>query len=73
MSEPHGNPSDHNHTPAPLPEPKTPMWLPALGAVLFLAVGFIWGLLPDSKPEPGAPPDSPSAGTGDAGAPAARH
>ncbi|HEY8075777.1 MAG TPA: hypothetical protein VIF62_16740 [Labilithrix sp.] len=25
-------------------EPRTPMWLPALGAVLFLTVGLIWGL-----------------------------
>lgn len=25
-----------------LPEPKTPMWLPALGATLFLIAGIWW-------------------------------
>jgi len=25
-----------------LPEPKTPMWLPALGAALFLLAGIWW-------------------------------
>ena len=41
MSEPHGNPSDlHSHHDAGPPEPKTPMWLPALGAVLFLMLGI---------------------------------
>jgi hypothetical protein len=50
MSETHGNPSDpHAHAPAGPPEPKTPMWLPALGAVLFLTVGLIWGLMPASS------------------------
>lgn len=34
----------HGHTPPAPPEPRTPMWLPALGAVLFLAVGLAWGL-----------------------------
>jgi hypothetical protein len=51
MSETHGNPSDpHSHGPPVLPEPKTPMWLPALGGVLFLTVGLIWGLMPSSAP-----------------------
>lgn len=65
MSETHGNASDHHHSPAPLPEPKTPMWLPALGFVLFLVAGLLWGLSPD-KSEGGAP------GSADAGA-AAQH
>lgn len=30
--------------PAPLPEPHTPMWLPAVGALLFLMVGLFWAL-----------------------------
>ncbi len=76
MSETHGNPSDHNaHEPAVPPEPKTPMWLPALGAVLFLTVGLIWGLMPSSQTN-----DGDASGTAggnanaaaDAGAPA-RH
>jgi hypothetical protein len=33
-----------DHGPPPLPEPHTPMWLPAVGAVLFLTVGLIWAL-----------------------------
>jgi hypothetical protein len=72
MSETHGNPSDHDHTPAAPPEPKTPMWLPALGAVLFLTAGFIWGLMPASKDDPGGAARSAS-GAADAGAPAAQH
>ena len=54
MSETHGNASDHHHAPPALPEPKTPMWLPALGAVLFLIVGLIWGLTPDPANGAGA-------------------
>jgi hypothetical protein len=68
MSETHGNPSDHHHAPAALPEPKTPMWLPALGLVLFLVAGLLWGLSPE-KNEAGT-----GAGTGaDAGAAGAAH
>ena len=54
MSETHGNSSDH-HAPAGLPEPKTPMWLPAVGALLFLAVALIWGLLPAAADTTGGP------------------
>ena len=72
MSETHGNPSDHHshETPAP-PEPKTPMWLPALGAVLFLMAGLIWGLTPSSTPEAGSASGDTNAAA-DAGAPAQR-
>jgi hypothetical protein len=71
MSETHGNPSDHNSHAAPAPpEPKTPLWLTAVGALLFLTVGLIWGLTPDSK-DAGAAPGG-AANTADAGAPA-RH
>jgi hypothetical protein len=35
-----------------LPEPKTPMWLPALGAALFLAAGVWWLARPQPAPEP---------------------
>lgn len=73
MSETHGNASDHHsHEPAPPPEPKTPMWLPALGAVLFLMVGLIWGLMPSSPSESDSPSGSATDTTADAGAPAQR-
>jgi hypothetical protein len=67
------------HGPLPPPEPKTPMWLPAVGAVLFLTVGLVWGLSGPSKDatEGGsaaatasaAPAAAPDAGA----APAPRH
>ena len=47
------------HGPPPPPEPKTPMWLPALGAVLFLTVGLVWGLSTPSKD--GATDSAPAA------------
>ena len=73
MSETHGNASDHHsHEPTAPPEPKTPMWLPALGAVLFLMVGLIWGLTPSSNPESDSPSGAASGTTADAGAPAQR-
>jgi len=72
MSETHGNPSDpHSHAPPAPPEPKTPMWLTAVGAVLFLIVGIIWGLTPAAKDTTESAP-SGTAGA-DAGAPAVRH
>ncbi len=33
-------------SPQPLAEPKTPMWLPALGAALFFTVGLVWAATP---------------------------
>jgi hypothetical protein len=38
-----------DHGPPPPPEPHTPMWLPAVGAVLFLGVGLIWALSTPAK------------------------
>jgi hypothetical protein len=72
MSEAHGNASDpHGHAPPALPEPKTPMWLPALGAVLFLTVGLIWGLTPSSKDKADSSAGTRSAPpAADAGTPA---
>lgn len=61
------------HGPPPPPEPKTPMWLPAVGAVLFLTVGLFYGLSSPSKDattEDGAAPAAATA-TADAGAPPA--
>src|SRR5579863_5725381 len=31
-------------------EPKSPMWLPALGAALFLGVGLWWAVTPSAPP-----------------------
>ncbi len=51
------------------------MWLPAVGAVLFLTVGLIWGLGGSSKDATeGAAPAATATAAADAGAaPAARH
>lgn len=66
------------HGPPPPPEPKTPMWLPAVGAVLFLTVGLFWGLSSPSKDATATDGAAGQAGTAtataDAGAaPAPRH
>ena len=45
---------------SPTEEPKTPMWLPALGGALFLVVGIWWATRPVDKPPP-APPDTEAA------------
>ena len=38
----------HGHD-EPLPEPNTPMWLPALGAVLFLIAAIAWTMSPSTS------------------------
>jgi hypothetical protein len=43
-------------------EPKTPMWLPGLGAALFVGVGLWWAVTP------GAPPPAPDAAAASASA-----
>ncbi|MBX3216439.1 MAG: hypothetical protein KF850_30665 [Labilithrix sp.] len=70
MSETHGNPSDHHHAPPAPPEPKTPLWLTALGAVLFLIAGLLWGLTPASTHETGE--HGGAAGSASAAAPGGR-
>jgi hypothetical protein len=60
MSESHGNATDPN-------EPKTPMWLTALGGVLFLLAGLFWALRTPDAPDAakgGAPAGSASAAAG---------
>jgi hypothetical protein len=43
--------SHAHHAPAEAQaEPQTPMWLPALGAGLFVAVGLWWAVTPSSAP-----------------------
>jgi len=56
MSESHGNATDPN-------EPKTPMWLTALGGILFLLAGLFWALrTPDAaSAEKGAAPAGSAA------------
>ncbi len=49
--------SEHS---TPLDEPKTPMWLPALGAALFALAGIWWATRP-SDPPPAAAAAAPSA------------
>ena len=69
----HGH--DDDHGPPPPPEPHTPMWLPAVGALLFLSVGLIWALSTPSQPAPegSAAPRNPAANVApDAGAAPAR-
>jgi hypothetical protein len=41
-------------------EPQTPMWLPALGAVMFLAAGIWWATRPVYHPPP-EPEPAPKA------------
>lgn len=52
--EAHSTPAQHDD------EPKTPMWLPALGAALLIAVALWWAITP-SAPDHAAPDASPSA------------
>lgn len=39
----------HDHGPPPPAEPNTPMWLPAVGALLFLSAGLAWALTTPPK------------------------
>ena len=57
------------HAPPPLPEPHTPMWLPAVGAVLFLTVGLLWALSTPPK-DPTETMGSPTGTVVSAAAPA---
>jgi hypothetical protein len=60
---------------SPLPEPKTPMWLPALGAALFLAAAAWWLIRSQEapKPPPAPEPAASSAPAGSAAPPADKH
>ncbi len=73
MSATEGNAADHHshgahHGPPPPPEPKTPMWLPAVGAVLFLTVGLVWGLGSSGDETAPAAPATTATAAADAGA-----
>ncbi|MBX3189111.1 MAG: hypothetical protein KF819_18965 [Labilithrix sp.] len=69
-----GNPDDsHAHGPPPPPEPKTPMWLPALGAVLFLTVGLVWALSEPSKDATDSGAPGAASAAADAGAKPSAH
>jgi hypothetical protein len=62
MSDAHDDHHDAagHHAPPPLPEPSTPMWLPALGAALFVLAGVWWVAMPhnDASAEAGANGDA---------------
>lgn len=47
-------------------EPKSPLWLPALGAALFLLAGVWWLTRPSDLPPPSAADAGAAAVTGDA-------
>ncbi|HEY3819039.1 MAG TPA: hypothetical protein VGL81_17840 [Polyangiaceae bacterium] len=67
MTDSHGTP--------PEAEPQTPMWLPALGAALFVAVALWWAVSPSAPPVTGdetTPAASVSAVAPVAAAPAPR-
>lgn len=53
-----------------LDEPKTPMWLPALGGALFLALG-IWWISRPADPPPDSASEPTTAAAVDAGGDAA--
>jgi hypothetical protein len=68
----------HDHGPPAPPEPNTPMWLPAVGALLFLTAGLAWALSTPPKETAdlsAIPAGSASAAptTNSAPAPAATH
>ena len=46
-----GNHADSHAPVTPPDEPRTPMWLPALGAVLFLLAGLWYGLSSSGAPD----------------------
>ncbi len=80
MSESASHSASHDgHAPPPLDEPKSPMWLPALGAALFIAVGLWWAVTPsppppppdDTEPAAAAPQPAASAGPRPAAVPGA--
>jgi len=48
-------------------EPKTPMWLPALGVALFLGVGIWWANRPADPPPPAPDSGVVETAAGDAG------
>ncbi len=62
--------SDPAHAqPPPPPEPRTPLWLPAVGAALFALAGIGWALDTEKPPPPPAE-DAPTAVAVKAAAPA---
>ena len=55
--------SGENAVPPPPPEPQSPLWLPALGVLLFVAAGVFWAMHSSNS----AKPDSAAAATKTAG------
>jgi hypothetical protein len=50
----------HSTAPPPDEEPRTPLWLPALGAGLFIAVGVAWAIVSSKSREAAPEPPPPS-------------
>jgi hypothetical protein len=63
-----GHSHSAGHGAPPPAEPTTPLWLPALGAALFVAVGLVWAAspAPGVSPDAAAGPDGGANATGDA-------
>jgi hypothetical protein len=59
MSDPHGSPPRLRDD-----EPASPLWLPALGAALFIALAVWWATLPSAA----RPPATAGAGGAPSGA-----
>ena len=61
----------HAHEPPALPEPHTPMWLPALGVALFVSVALWWAVTPKAAPPPASDSETVAAAAASGAASAA--
>jgi hypothetical protein len=48
--------STHGSTPRVDDEPKTPLWLPAVGLAFFVGLAVVWATLPEPPPPATAEP-----------------
>jgi hypothetical protein len=71
MTESASHDTSHAHEPPPPDEPKSPMWLPALGAALFITVGLWWAVTPSPPPPPPEEPEAAASAAPQAAASAA--
>ena len=62
-----------HHAPAPLPEPETPAWLPAVGGALFLMAGIWWAVTPSAKAPSEEAENAAAANAADAGVAQIKH
>lgn len=66
----HDSHDAHGQTPRE-DEPKSPLWLPALGAALFLVAGIWWFAFGTPEPKATSPDDAASAAASASAAPSA--